>query len=272
MRAPVHARGADYLVLESTYGDRRHDSSDLQQALVQVITHTVERGGVIVVPAFAVGPTPTLLYQIHLLLLQAAQAIPPTPVFLDGPMAINVTRLYRGYRQEDRLTPVEYETMCDDVRLVNSREESMALDHQHEPMIIISASGMATGGRVLQHLKAFGSDLRNTILFVGFQAPGTCGWRMVNGADAVKIHGEHVPVCAEVILLDHLSAHADYAEILDWLGHFEALPRQTFITHRACSCRCPPPANRTTLGVALSRGGVPGARDAGAIPGRLKHG
>lgn len=229
MLPPVHMRAADYLVLESTYGDRRHDAGDPQQALAKIIRRTVERGGVLVIPAFAVGRAQLLLYYIHS--LRDARAIPPIPVYLDSPMAVNVTRLYRGYRHEHRLTPAAYEAMCAVAHPVNSREDSMALQRQHEPMIIVSASGMATGGRVLHHLKTFAPDPRHTILFVGFQAPGTRGWSMVNGADAVKIHGEDVPVRAEVILLDHLSAHADYAEILDWLEHFEVPPRQTFITH-----------------------------------------
>jgi metallo-beta-lactamase family protein len=229
MLAPADVGGADYLVLESTYGDRRHDASDPQQILAQVINRTVEREGVMVVPAFAVGRTQILLYQIYR--LQSTHAIPPLPVFLDSPMAINVTRLFRGYRREHRLTPADCQAMSRVAQLVNSREQSMALQSSPGPMIIISASGMATGGRVLHHLKAFAPNPRNTILFVGYQAPGTRGWTMVNGADAVKIHGQYVPVRAEVLLLDQLSAHADAEETLAWLGHFAVPPRQTFLTH-----------------------------------------
>ena len=121
--------------------------------------------------------------------------------------------------------------MCAAAKMVNSVEESRALNLRKGPMIIISASGMATGGRVVHHLKAFAPDPNNTILFVGFQAGGTRGAAMLNGAETIKIHGEYVPVRAEVVSIDNLSAHADYAEILDWLKHFEAPPRKTFITH-----------------------------------------
>lgn len=229
MVPPSPMRAADYLVLESTYGDRLHAAADPRQAIAQVILRTVERGGVIIVPAFAVGRTQLLLYYIHL--LTAAGAIPDIPVFLNSPMAVHVTRLFYAYRQEHRLTASEYEALSSVAHIVNSVEESKALNRRGGPMLIISASGMATGGRVLHHLKAFAPDPRNTILFIGFQAPGTRGWSMVNGAEAVKIHGAYVPVRAEVVLLDHLSAHADAAEILEWLGHFEVPPRQTFLTH-----------------------------------------
>jgi metallo-beta-lactamase family protein len=121
--------------------------------------------------------------------------------------------------------------MCRAVHVVNSVAESKALNRRTAPMLVISASGMATGGRMLHHLKAFAPDSRNTVLFVGFQAGGTRGAAMVGGAASVKIHGVYVPVRAEVVLLGNLSAHADSSEILDWLGHFEVPPRQTFVTH-----------------------------------------
>jgi metallo-beta-lactamase family protein len=121
--------------------------------------------------------------------------------------------------------------MCSIAHVINSVEESKTLNNRKEPMILISASGMATGGRVLHHLEAFAPDSRNTILFVGFQAGGTRGAAMVNGAESVKIHGRYIPVRAEVVLLDNFSAHADYLEIMDWLKNFEAPPRKTFITH-----------------------------------------
>jgi metallo-beta-lactamase family protein len=229
MLPPVRARAADYLVLESTYGDRVHDASAPVQALGQVISRTVARGGVIVVPAFAVGRTQTLLYEIQR--LQTLRAIPHVPVYLDSPMAIQVTRLFRGYRHEHRLSPADDEALSRVAHLVNSRDESKALLSKQGPMIIISASGMATGGRVLHHLKTFAPDPRNTILFVGYQAPGTRGWTLVHGAGTVKIHGGYVSVRAEVVLLDHFAAHADAEEILDWLKGFETPPRQTFLTH-----------------------------------------
>ncbi len=229
MVAPTVIARADYLVIESTYGDRRHDPADPQQLLAEVINRTVARGGAVIVPAFAVGRAQTLMYLIHL--LKAARAIPDLPVFLNSPMAVNATRIYHDHRGEHRLTPDQCDAMCAAAKIVNSVEESKALNMHQGPMILISASGMATGGRVVHHLKAFAPDPRNTILFVGFQAGGTRGAAMLNGAETIKIHGEYVPVRAEVVGIDNLSAHADYAEILAWLEHFESPPHRTFVTH-----------------------------------------
>jgi metallo-beta-lactamase family protein len=229
MKPPATIRKADYLVVESTYGNRRHDPADPQAALAAVIKRTVERGGVILIPSFAVGRTQSVLYYIHR--LKSTHAIPDIPVYLNSPMAIEATNIYHRDAGEHRLTPSECKAMCGAARFVNSVEESKRLNSLPGPMIVISASGMATGGRVLHHIKAFAPEPRNTILFVGFQAGGTRGEAMVHGAPSVKIHGEYVPVRAEIVLMEHLSAHADYAEIMDWLGHFEAPPRKTFITH-----------------------------------------
>lgn len=229
MAVPTVVTHADYLVVESTYGDRRHDYTDPQQRLAEIINRTVQRGGTVIVPAFAVGRAQSLMYLIHL--LKVARAIPDIPVFLNSPMAVNATRIYHNHRGEHRLTPAQCDAMCAAAKVVNSVEESIALNLRKGPMIVISASGMATGGRVVHHLKAFAPDPNNTILFVGFQAGGTRGADMLNGVETIKIHGEYVPVRAEIVNIDGLSAHADYAEILAWLEHFEAPPRQTFITH-----------------------------------------
>jgi metallo-beta-lactamase family protein len=229
MLPPTPIRRADHLVIESTYGDRRHDPTDPGVELARIINKTVERGGVIVVPAFAVGRAQNLLYYIHL--LKQSKAIPDIPVFLNSPMAANVNQIFHDHLGEHRLTSVQCDAMCSIAHVINSVEESKALNNRKESMILISASGMATGGRVLHHLEAFAPDSRNTILFVGFQAGGTRGAAMVNGAESVKIHGRYIPVRAEVVLLDNFSAHADYLEIMDWLKNFEAPPRKTFITH-----------------------------------------
>jgi metallo-beta-lactamase family protein len=229
MYAPRPIRNADYLVMESTYGNRRHDPTDPQEELAAVINRTVARGGMVLIPAFAVGRTQTLLH--YLRLLKDAGTIPDIPVFLNSPLATSATNIFCNNADIHRLTPRECEAMSGMVHYVNSAEESKALNRRKGPMIIISASGMATGGRVLHHLKAFAPDARNTILFSGYQAGGTRGESMLNGAESVKIHGEYIPVRAEVAALDNLSAHADYVEIIDWLRHFEAPPRTTFITH-----------------------------------------
>lgn len=230
MLPPTPVEQTDYLVVESTYGNRKHDTEDPMAMLGRVIRETAARGGVTVIPSFAVGRAQALLYCIEQL-KQAGEIPAILPVYLDSPMAINATALYRKHRHEHRLSPGQCEAMCHAARVVNTPEESMMLDRQRVPMVIIAASGMATGGRVLHHLKAFAPDPRNTILFAGFQAGGTRGAAMVGGADSVKIHGAYVPVRAQVSYLRNLSAHADADEILAWLSHFNFAPKKTFITH-----------------------------------------
>jgi metallo-beta-lactamase family protein len=199
------------------------------QQLADVINRTAARGGVVVIPAFAVGRAQTLMYCIHL--LKARHAIQDLPVYLNSPMAAAATQVLRHHASELRITPAECDAMARAVQVVETPEESQRLNTRHGPMVIIAASGMATGGRVLHHLKAFAPDRRNTILFAGFQAGGTRGAIIVGGAPTVRIHGQDVPVRAEVAMLDTLSAHADGAEIVEWLRGFSAAPRQTFITH-----------------------------------------
>ena len=230
MWAPEIIETADYLVVESTYGDRRHDPTDPGVALGKIINRTVARGGLVVVPSFAVGRAQSLLYHIHR--LKTTGAIPAVlPVYLNSPMATDVTALYHRHRALHRLTPNQCEAMCHAAKIVTSADESRELNAKQFPMVIIAASGMATGGRVLHHLKAYAPDPRNTILFSGFQAGGTRGASILDGATEVKIHGQYVPVRASVAALHNLSAHADYAEIVEWLGQFNGKPRRTFITH-----------------------------------------
>ncbi len=231
LQAPEQLTGADYLITESTYGDRQHDKSDPLDKLADVINRTAARGGVVVVPAFAVGRAQHLMYSIHL--LKSRGAIHHIPVFLDSPMAGDVTKIYHRHRTEHRLSAEECDAMCHAATFVNSPDESKNLSARKGPMIIISASGMATGGRVVHHLKAFAPDRRNTILFAGYQAGGTRGAKILAGDDAIRIHGEDVPIRAEVASIDGLSAHADAGEIIDWLNGFapDQVPRTTFITH-----------------------------------------
>ncbi len=229
MLAPAAMRRADYVVVESTYGDRRHDPTDPLAELAGIINRTVGRGGVVIVPTFAVGRAQQLLYYLYL--LKTTRRIADVPVYLNSPMAVDATRIFLNHQDEHRLTAEQCKAMFSSVTIVNTPDESKHLNSREGPMIILAGSGMATGGRVVHHLKAFAPDPRNTILFAGFQAAGTRGAAILNGAQSVKIHGQYVPVRAEVQILSNLSAHADYAEILEWLDHFEAAPRQTFVTH-----------------------------------------
>lgn len=226
---PAIVNQADYLVLESTYGDRQHEHADPEDRIADVINRVAGRGGTVLIPAFAVGRAQTILF--HLQRLKASNRIPDLPVFLDSPMAINASETFCKHSSEHRLTAEQSRAACEVATYVHHAEDSKALDANVMPKVIISASGMATGGRILHHLKYFAPDERNAILFTGFQAGGTRGASITGGAEAVKIHGSYIPIRAEVGNLHMLSAHADADEIMTWLSHFRSPPRKTFITH-----------------------------------------
>lgn len=230
MNPPAIVKNADYLIVESTYGNRSHDPSDPLEKLGNIINRTIERGGKVIVPTFAVGRAQLLLYCIHL--LKKNGVIPEKlPVYLNSPMAVEATAIFDEHPGEYRLTPEQSEAMCKTAHVVFDVEESKLLNTKKGPLIILAGSGMATGGRIVHHLKTFASDPKNTILFSGFQAGGTRGAAMLDGAKEIKIHGEYIPVNAEIAIIDNLSAHADANEIIAWLKHFDAPPKQTFITH-----------------------------------------
>ena len=228
-KPPAKMQEADVLVLESTYGDRLHGIEDPAEQIGAVIRRTVSRGGTVVVPAFAVGRTQDLLYYLHV--LKRGQRIPDVPLFLDSPMAIDATELLMKHRNEHRLSPNECAAVCAGVRYTRSVEDSKAINASPMPKVIISASGMATGGRVLHHLKNLVGDTRNAVVLAGFQAPGTRGDRLARGEPTLRIHGQDWPVRAEIVQLDTMSAHADYGEILGWLQNFRRPPRKIYITH-----------------------------------------
>ena len=231
MLDPDAVRQADWLVVESTYGNRHHDGQDAEDALAAVVSRTAARGGTVLIPSFAVGRAQSILYHLHR--LKTANRIPDIPIVLDSPMAIDATEIFCRHIHDHRLNAKDCAKVFGAVRYTRSVDESKSLmqNHVNMPMIIISASGMATGGRVLHHLRHLASDHRNAILFAGFQAGGTRGAAMTSGANSVKIFGEYVPIRAEVDNLDMLSAHADADEVMGWLAHFESPPRRTFITH-----------------------------------------
>lgn len=219
----------DYLVLESTYGDRLHPHDTPELQLAEVARRTFERGGVLLIPSFAVGRSQMIL---HLLAeLRASGEIPSVPLFMDSPMAIKATGIYCGRDSEFRLDEEQSRAMCKAATFLQSPEESISLNAMKGPLVILSASGMATGGRVLHHLKRLLPDPRNSILFVGFQASGTRGAQLVGGAQTVKIHGAQVQVRAEVHQLDSLSAHGDRDELVEWLRRVPGPGPRTFVTH-----------------------------------------
>ena len=229
MSPPAPPEPSDTVVMESTYGDRPHGSVDPLAVLADVVSRTAARGGIVVIPAFAVGRAQLLLHAIHL--LKEQHRIPDVPAFLNSPMAADATRLYQKHFGEHRLTPEQCDAMGRTARIVSTVEESKRLNDLRTPAIIVSASGMASGGRVLHHLKALAPDARNTILFVGFQAAGTRGASITGGARTVKIHGSYVPIRAEIARIDSLSAHADRDELLAWIGALPAPPERVYVTH-----------------------------------------
>lgn len=229
MHAPESPRQADYIVIESTYGNRRHDTADPIEALGAVIDRTVQRGGTVVVPALAVGRAQTLIHALWK--LRQAGRLQNVPVYLDSPMAASATDLLRRHATEHKLSPQDYEAACAAVTYVRDVEESKALSANRYPKVIVSASGMAAGGRVLHHIAAFGADHRNTLLFSGFQAAGTRGRKLLDGAVETRIYGQWMPVNAEVAELPMLSAHADGDELMRWLSGFREAPRRVYIVH-----------------------------------------
>ena len=229
MFAPEPVEQADYLLVESTYGDRKHPAESPEAQLAEVITRTSLRHGITLVPSFAVGRAQLLMY--HLYRLKQRHAIPDVPIYLNSPMATDVTSLYQRFRSEHRLSLEECEGMCHVAKFVRSTADSIKLDQQRAPAVIIAASGMATGGRVIHHLKALAPNPINTLLMPGFQAGGTRGAQIVAGAPSVRIHGKDVPIRAEVVPMETLSAHADADEIIQWLRGFKRPPRHTYVVH-----------------------------------------
>ena len=226
---PAAGGGPDYLVVESTYGDRLHGPSDGSAELAEVVRQTAQRGGVVVIPSFAIGRAQLVLH--HLFNLRSSGEIPDVPVFLNSPMAIDAGEIFCRHPGDHRLAPDACRGMCNIAQIIRTVDESRALNQRSGPMIIVSASGMLTGGRVLHHIKAFGGDRRNTILLVGYQAAGTRGRALQNGAPSLRIHGEDVAIRAQVSTLPSLSAHADAGEIVAWLSTFSRAPKRTFVTH-----------------------------------------
>lgn len=227
---------ADVLLCESTYGDREHAAGDPAEMLAGIVNRVAKRGGSIVIPAFAIGRTQLFMY--YLRQLEDQQRIPRLPVYVDSPMALSATDLYLKYKDDHDLefTREDNDGKGDpldvhEFHLTRSVEESKAINNVKTPCIIISASGMVSGGRVLHHLAQRLSDARNAVILGGFQAQGTRGRALQEGAKTLSLFGQHVPVCAEIIEMGQFSAHAGKSELLRWLTALPAPPKQTYLTH-----------------------------------------
>ncbi len=232
---PVEGETADVLVMESTYGNRQHPTSDPLPELASLVRQTVERGGSVIVPAFAVERTQKFLFMLKEL-MQSGQ-LPAVPVYCDSPMAIKAVEIFMKHKEEysedtrhliaEHGSPLEWRGFT----FASTAEQSKAINRVRSPSIIISSSGMVTGGRILHHLEQRLPDPKNTVLFIGFQAPGTRGFTIKSGAREVKIFGDIVPIRAHVTALEQFSDHADTPELLQWLRTFSKKPAATFLVH-----------------------------------------
>jgi metallo-beta-lactamase family protein len=227
---------ADVLICESTYGDREHPGGDPAVQLADIVNRVVHRGGSIIIPAFAVGRTQTFMY--YLRQLEAENKIPRLPVYVDSPMALSATDLYLKYRDDHdvEFTKIDANGQGDplnvhEFHLTQTTEESKGINNVHTPCIIVSASGMVAGGRVLHHLAHRLPDGRNAVILAGFQAQGTRGRALQEGAKTLRLFGQDVPVNAQIIQMSQLSAHAGRSELLRWMGELPAPPKQTYLTH-----------------------------------------
>jgi metallo-beta-lactamase family protein len=217
-------------LIESTYGDRQHPVENLMGELGVALHRLAARGGVAVVPVFAVGRAQAVLHAIAQ--LKATGQVPQgLPVFLDSPMAVHTTHLFESHIGEHRLSPRESNALTHGATMVNTTDESKALASRHGPMVILSASGMATGGRVLHHLEHHAGNHRNMVILTGYQAPGTRGATLASGAKSVRIHGHDVAVNAEIVQLQSASAHADAGQLLQWLRSMPNRPDQVYVVH-----------------------------------------
>ncbi|MDM7941840.1 MAG: MBL fold metallo-hydrolase [Hydrogenophaga sp.] len=230
MLAPDAPPAADVVVCESTYGDRDHPDEDVLAELGPALSRVAARGGSAVVPVFAVGRAQALLHAIAQ--LKASGQLPLSlPVYLDSPMAIHSTELFEHHMGEHRLSAEQCRAMSQVAKMTRTADESKAIARQHGPKVILSASGMATGGRVLHHLVQYLGDHRNMVVLTGYQAPGTRGATLANGGTQLRIHGQDLPVRAEIVQLQSASAHADAGQLLAWLRALPQPPRRVFVTH-----------------------------------------
>ncbi len=229
MNSPARVTGADFLVMESTYGDRAHPKEDVEGALERIVLRAVERGGPLLIPSFAVGRAQDLMFLLAD--LRRRNRIPNIPILLDSPMAVDATTVFCRYPDWHRLSDHQVDEMCRGVKRVKNFRETLIWSQKRKPMIVIAGSGMVTGGRVLQYLSEHLGDPRATVLFSGYQAMGTRGRLILDGAPEVKMLGRFVPVRAHLEELKGLSAHADQVELLAWMKNFSRAPRKVFLVH-----------------------------------------
>lgn len=226
---PKRIKNADYLVLESTYGDRLHETENVKSELKQIIDRTINRGGILMIPSFAVERTQEILNLIYE--LREEDLLPKCRIYLDSPMGINVSNTYKKFQEWQNISEFELERMFEHVHLVSDIEQSKSLVADKQPKIVLAGSGMVEGGRILHYLNSHIENPNNTVLFVGYQGEGTRGRTILSGSQEVKFFGEYRKIKCEIAHIDSLSAHADYAEMIAWLQKFNKLPKKIFLNH-----------------------------------------
>lgn len=229
MRSPKKPRKADFLFTESTYGNRLHLDVDVEEKLKKIVNHTVENGGILIIPSFAVERAQTLMYLFWK--LKERKAIPNIPMIMDSPMGANVLGVFTNNLAWHKLSESDCQKMCGAFEIVEGFKETLAIVSDKSPKIVIAGSGMVSGGRVLTYLQEHIDKPENSVLLSGFQAEGTRGRRLMEGAKEIKIYGKYYDVKAEIFNIQALSAHADQSELLDWMSEIKDQPEKVFLVH-----------------------------------------
>ena len=229
LREMTYFTKADYVVMESTYGNKEHPEIDVKEKLLEIVLHTYQKGGSLIIPTFSIERAQELIYLFKE--LQKEKKLPPMPIYLDSPMGVNATQVYYNYLNYLHLDEQDLAEMIKTVQLIKSVEISKAVIKNKKQKIVMAGSGMVTGGRILHHLKKYIGDAKNTILLAGFQAEGTRGRALLEGEKEIKFMGEYHQVKLEVLCINALSGHADRSDLLDWLQHFEVSPKIIYLNH-----------------------------------------
>lgn len=220
---------ADYLVIESTYGNRLHEKVNITNQISNYINYTFSKGGILIIPTFSVERAQEIIYLLSI--LKREKRLPKIPVYLDSPMGVNATEVYFKHQNDHTLSPEDIKSMLNTVQLISDVSASKAVVNDNFPKIVLAGSGMLTGGRVLHYLDKYIEDEKNSILIAGFQAEGTRGRALLAGDSEIKFFGKYHKIKAEVFKINAFSGHADQSELLDWLKHFKSPPSLTFINH-----------------------------------------
>ncbi|MDX1350727.1 MAG: MBL fold metallo-hydrolase [Putridiphycobacter sp.] len=226
---PKKLEKADYIIIESTYGDRVHEEINEKEAILEIIEETLDRGGILMIPSFAVERTQELIYLLFQ--LKYEDRLPNIPIYLDSPMGVRTSIVFDKYHQLQDISKIEVDRMYDNVKFVANYNESKAIVADKKPKIIIAGSGMLEGGRILHYLNNHGKDPKNTILFIGFQAEGTRGRDLVSGNKSIKFFGDYHDINCDIKSIMSMSAHADKNDMLHWLSAFKSPPKTIFLNH-----------------------------------------